>query len=684
MTRSSTGLALGAALLVAACSYEWGLLVNVTVADDVPTLQSLRISVQAKGLVYEQKYTLGNKGLPQSLSVVSKGVTGEVTVLVEGLVQDAVAARAPPQVVTLVEGKRVPLEVKLTRFCVGGGCCQPLTCQPGQCGARPDGCGGTLACGGCATGECLDGLCPCSAGTCGPGSCGRPTDGCGGTLDCGDCPSGQTCGGGAAGPNRCGVGTCTPLTVCPAPLNCGTLSDGCEATLDCGRCPAGRSCGGGDAGRPNVCECSPSPDACGAGGCGKVPDGCGGLADCPPCLGSQRCALEAGGTRGRCCAPMTCPAGVCGKLPDGCGGTLDCACANGVACQSPDGGAGTCCARLTACPPGADCGTLPDGCGGTLTCGPQACSGFNRTCGGGAPGRPNVCGCAPQCAGAVCGAPDGCGGQCQSGSCASGLTCTNGQCCAFGQASCNGACIDVLSNNLSCGTCGNVCAGGSTCQGGRCSCRNPTEAADGHCCPAGFTFERDHGAQQYYCYKGPFPAATHAQALARCKQETGGADGGVSALGAGRSTLGRLSLPSGQCGAVWQAGLLETGVTLAATGSTEAVGTCAAGCTQASCACSTCASCAASSTAALGCTQPYYCALEPSGAQQLSCNTGEDSLCPPGSICLAIFGPGSCLVFGFQAGCVLDSDCGPRPDGGAGICNSRNGPASLTGICQFF
>jgi hypothetical protein len=42
--------------------------------------------------------------------------------------------------------------------------------------------------------------------------CGSISDGCGSTLDCGSCPTGETCGGGGA-PNQCGGGTsnCGPL-----------------------------------------------------------------------------------------------------------------------------------------------------------------------------------------------------------------------------------------------------------------------------------------------------------------------------------------------------------------------------------------------------------------------------------------------------------------------------------------
>ncbi|MFT4039176.1 MAG: hypothetical protein QM692_13400 [Thermomicrobiales bacterium] len=48
--------------------------------------------------------------------------------------------------------------------------------------------------------------------------------------------------------------------------------------------------------------------------------------------------------------------------------------------------------------------------------------------------------------GATCGsASDGCGGTLQCGSCEAGLTC------------CAGQCVDTLSDESNCGTCGNVC-----------------------------------------------------------------------------------------------------------------------------------------------------------------------------------------------------------------------------------
>src|SRR5690348_7724671 len=81
-------------------------------------------------------------------------------------------------------------------------------------------------------------------------NCGQLENGCGGTLDCGTCPSGEVCGGDGT-PNVCGHGACAPLTCAEAKSECGTLSDGCGALLDCGVCPDHQVCGGD--GTPNVC-----------------------------------------------------------------------------------------------------------------------------------------------------------------------------------------------------------------------------------------------------------------------------------------------------------------------------------------------------------------------------------------------------------------------------------------------
>ena len=108
--------------------------------------------------------------------------------------------------------------------CGGSSGCVPRTCQAAgaNCGPVADGCGGLLDCGSCSTGEACgvggrpsvcapvapsDGGVVCTPRTCESLGvrCGAAPDGCGGTLACGTCASGQTCGGGGE-PGRCGVG----------------------------------------------------------------------------------------------------------------------------------------------------------------------------------------------------------------------------------------------------------------------------------------------------------------------------------------------------------------------------------------------------------------------------------------------------------------------------------------------
>ena len=113
-------------------------------------------------------------------------------------------------------------------------------------------------------------------------------DGCGQTLTCPDCPTNQTCG--AGGPNKCGVGQCTPKTCAGLGFNCGDAPDGCGVTLHCGTCTSPKTCGG--TGVANKCGCAPKTcDVLGAQ-CGTIDDGCGTLLDCGVCTMPKFCGVK--------------------------------------------------------------------------------------------------------------------------------------------------------------------------------------------------------------------------------------------------------------------------------------------------------------------------------------------------------------------------------------------------------
>jgi hypothetical protein len=61
-------------------------------------------------------------------------------------------------------------------------------------------------------------------------TCGEVADGCGGTIDCGTCASGDECNAGSC---------CTPtsLSVACQGVTCGIAPDGCGGTFNCGACP---------------------------------------------------------------------------------------------------------------------------------------------------------------------------------------------------------------------------------------------------------------------------------------------------------------------------------------------------------------------------------------------------------------------------------------------------------------
>jgi hypothetical protein len=350
------------------------------------------------------------------------------------------------------------------------------------CGKVWLGCGATTQmtdCGGCAAGRvCNDAFNTCelqpvsAGGTCTPmtkaqacagmgNQCGFVTDGCGKTVNCGDCPTGQECATGGVA-NRCNKPP-RPAVCIAEGRECGTTIDACKSSVDCGSCSAGYKCS--DAGKcekvcvPKVCDdLKGPPRVCGW----KVPDQCGGFLNCFDCWkDGADCADPDNDGQGLCCTPPTAlPAGwECGRVTSDCGASKDFTCPNGKGC-GPDH---KCCDLPTkSALNGADCGTA------TNTCGTKefGCTGDNQMCKNG-----RCCTLPTSAPAGTCGnITNDCGSRWIG--CPNGQDCVNGKC----QNGCGNKCGTKLPNGLG-GTMDCPCAGtGNTCSStapgvaGTCSC----------------------------------------------------------------------------------------------------------------------------------------------------------------------------------------------------------------------
>ncbi len=184
---------------------------------------------------------------------------------------------------------------------------------PIECGSLPDGCDGSIECGGCPAGAICGAngqnfVCGCEENTCssyGSGAeCGAVPTRCGGEVQaifCGNClRDGEVCS-----ENKC---------VCPPGVDCNGGCDGGEPTYPC-----------------TQNECSPP---------GGLPDGCGGITHCPPCANNEDCALS-DALVFECLGDCTCEAQgikcgsttVCGS-PTLCGTCADNGFEGGYHCES--------------------------------------------------------------------------------------------------------------------------------------------------------------------------------------------------------------------------------------------------------------------------------------------------------------------------------------------------------------
>lgn len=171
--------------------------------------------------------------------------------------------------------------------------------------------GGSGGSGGGDSGPCVPSTCE-TAGA----DCGVVADGCGQTLQCGGCDTGEVCGGG--GPNVCGTNPCTPKTCGQLGAACGQLSDGCGSVLDCGTCPQDMVCGN----EQISFQCVPIGGTGGTGGAGT--GGTGGTG-----------TGGTGGTGSGCTPGEPCDDGNACTTGETCNASGQCAGGTTVSCSTP-------------------------------------------------------------------------------------------------------------------------------------------------------------------------------------------------------------------------------------------------------------------------------------------------------------------------------------------------------------
>lgn len=150
-------------------------------------------------------------------------------------------------------------------ICYEFSCCRPrVVCMPGECGSEvDDGCGGTIACGGCDDGN------PCTDDVCMEGACVPVNN----TAPCDD---GVYCNGS----DTCSDGRCVHAgDPCPPPDGDGDCREACsEADQTCtANDPSGSPCDDG-------LECT-ADDACTGGRCR-------GRTDNASCDDGNRCTID--------------------------------------------------------------------------------------------------------------------------------------------------------------------------------------------------------------------------------------------------------------------------------------------------------------------------------------------------------------------------------------------------------
>jgi endoglucanase len=294
-----------------------------------------------------------------------------------------------------------------------GGTCQPVTCGSAVCGSKPNGCGGTLSCGGCPAGQTCNASNHCVTTSTTQAPFGGSARSVTSTIQAEDYDVGgegvayhdTTAGNASGGTQRGSDGVDLEATAdAGGGLNVGWSAPGewLEYTVNVattGSYSLELRVAAIDPGKRLHIELN----GVNVSGSITAPDTNGwqtyqtlSVPNVNLTAGNNqvlRVVFDTDGVNlswlrfsaGSMCTPTTCAAlgATCGTPSNGCGGALSCgSCSSGQSCNASNQCSPVACTPTTCAALGATCGAPSNGCGGTLSCGAcvagQTCSSANR------------------------------------------------------------------------------------------------------------------------------------------------------------------------------------------------------------------------------------------------------------------------------------------------------------------